>query len=194
MYGATPIAVALCIWIVVINASSTGDPAWLPYIPILNPLDVCVALSIAALAMWWSALGPEQRTSLWQWDIRALIAVAAGTVFLWLNAALIRTLHHIWGAPITADGIVHSTFVQSALSIFWGVLGFAAMMAAAKQRWRYVWMVGVGLMGVVVVKLFLVDLSSIGTVARIASFLSVGLLLLITGYFAPLPPKRDALQ
>jgi len=194
LYGAAPLAIALCIWIVVINSSSTGDPAWLPYIPLLNPLDVCVALAIAALAMWWSALDPAQRTSLWPFDFRALIAIAAGIVFLWLNAALIRTLHHIWGAPITADGIVHSTFVQSALSIFWGVLGFAAMMVAAKQRWRYVWMVGVGLMGVVVVKLFLVDLSSIGTVARIASFLSVGLLLLITGYFAPLPPKRDALQ
>jgi uncharacterized membrane protein len=194
LYGAAPLAIALCIWIVVINLSSTGDPAWLPYMPVLNPLDVSVALAIAALAMWWSALQPAQRISMWPFDLRALIAIAAGIVFLWLNAALIRTLHHIWGAPITADGIVHSTFVQSALSIFWGVLGFAAMMVAAKQRWRYVWMVGVGLMGVVVVKLFLVDLSSIGTVARIASFLSVGLLLLITGYFAPLPPKRDALQ
>ena len=194
LYGAAPIAVALWIWIVVINLSSTGDPAWLPYLPLLNPLDVCVALAIAALAMWWSALAPAQRASLWQFDIRVLIAVAAGIVFLWLNAALIRTLHHNWGAPITAYGITHSTFVQSALSIFWGVLGFAAMTAAAKQRWRYVWIVGAGLMIVVVAKLFLVDLSSIGTVARIASFLTVGLLLLITGYFAPLPPKRDALR
>ena len=115
-------------------------------------------------------------------------------MFLWLNAALIRSLHHNWGAPITAYGITHSTFVQSALSIFWGVLGFAAMTIAAKQRWRYVWIVGVGLMGVVVAKLFFVDLSSIGTIARIASFLTVGLLLVITGYFAPLPPKRDALR
>ena len=194
LYGAAPIAVALCIWIVVINLSSAGDPAWLPYLPLLNPLDVCVALAIAALAMWWSALAPAQRASLWQFDFRVLIAVAAGIVFLWLNAALIRTLHHNWGAPITAYGITHSTFVQSALSIFWGVLGFAAMTAAAKQRWRYVWIVGAGLMIVVVAKLFLVDLSSIGTVARIASFLTVGLLLLITGYFAPLPPKRDALR
>ena len=194
LYGAAPIAVALCIWIVVINLSSTGDPAWLPYLPLLNPLDVCVALAIAALAMWWSALAPAQRASLWQFDFRVLIAVAAGIVFLWLNAALIRTLHHNWGAPITAYGITHSTFVQSALSIFWGVLGFAAMTAAAKQRWRYVWIVGAGLMIVVVAKLFLVDLSSIGTVARIASFLTVGLLLLITGYFAPLPPKREALR
>jgi uncharacterized membrane protein len=194
LYGAAPIAIALCIWIVVISITSTGDPAWLPYLPLLNPLDVCVALAIAALAMWWSALEPEQREALWQFDARALIAIAAGIVFLWLNAALIRTLHHNWGAPITYYGITHSTFVQSALSIFWGVLGFAAMTAAAKQRWRYVWMVGVGLMGVVVVKLFLVDLSSIGTVARIASFITVGLLLVITGYFAPLPPKREALR
>ena len=56
MIGAAPIAVALCIWIVMINLSSTGDPAWLPYLPLLNPLDVCVALALAALAMWWSAL------------------------------------------------------------------------------------------------------------------------------------------
>lgn len=194
MYGAAPIAAALCIWIVAINLSSTGDPAWLPYLPLLNPLDVCVALALASLAMWWSALDPAQRASLWQIDARALVALAAGVVFLWLNAALIRSLHHNWGAPITAYGITHSTLVQSALSIFWGVLGFAAMMAAAKQRWRYVWMVGMALMGVVVAKLFFVDLSSIGTVARIASFITVGLLLVITGYFAPLPPKREALR
>jgi uncharacterized membrane protein len=43
---------------------------------------------------------------------------------------------------------------------------------------------------VVVVKLFLVDLSSTGTIARIASFLSVGVLLLVTGYLAPLPPRQ----
>ena len=70
--------------------------------------------------MWWSALDSWQRASLWQFDVRALIAIAAGIVFLWLNAALIRSLHHNWGAPITAYGIAHSTFVQSALSIFWG--------------------------------------------------------------------------
>ena len=43
---------------------------------------------------------------------------------------------------------------------------------------------------VVVAKLFLIDLSSIGTIARIASFLTVGVLLLVTGYLAPLPPKK----
>jgi uncharacterized membrane protein len=193
LYGAVPLAVALCLWILAINLTSTGDPAWLPYWPLLNPLDVCVALVIASIAMWWSALEPAQRARLWAQDIRALIAIAAGIVFIWLNAALIRSLHHNWGAPITVYGITHSTLVQAALSIFWGVLGFAAMMIAARQRWRYVWLVGVGLMMVVIAKLFLVDLSSIGTVARIVSFMVVGGLLLATGYWAPLPPKREAL-
>jgi uncharacterized membrane protein len=190
MLGAVPLAVAICAWIAVVNLTNSGDPMWLPYIPLLNPLDISVALCLAALALWWTSLDEQQRASLWQADTRGLIALIAAIVFIWLNAALIRSLHHNWGAPITLHGIVRSTFVQAALSIFWGVLGFVAMTIAAKQRWRYAWMVGGSLMIVVVIKLFLVDLSSIGTIARIASFLSVGALLLVTGYLAPLPPKR----
>jgi uncharacterized membrane protein len=42
---------------------------------------------------------------------------------------------------------------------------------------------------IVVGKLFLVELSASGTLQRIVSFIGVGLLLLIVGYFAPLPPR-----
>jgi uncharacterized membrane protein len=180
----------VCAWIVFINLTNAGDSSWLPYVPLFNPLDVSVALCLAALALWWTSLDAQQRARLWQLDDRGLIAIIAAIVFLWLNAALIRALHHVWGTPITLHGIMTSTFIQSALSIFWGVLGFMAMTVAARRKWRYAWMVGGALMLVVVAKLFLIDLSSIGTVARIASFLSVGVLLLVTGYLAPLPPKR----
>jgi uncharacterized membrane protein len=188
--GAVPLAVAVCVWIVGVNLSNAGDPVWLPYIPVLNPLDVAVGLCLASLALWWTALDEQRRAKLWQADGRILIALVAGIVFLWLNAALIRALHHGFGAPITLFGIARSTLVQSSLSIFWGLLGFVAMTVGARQRWRYVWIVGAGLMAIVIVKLFIVDLSSIGTLARIASFLTVGALLLITGYLAPLPPKK----
>ena len=50
------------------------------------------------------------------------------------------------------------------------------------------WLTGAALLVVVVLKLFLVDLSSIGTVERIVSFVGVGLLMLVLGYFSPLPP------
>jgi uncharacterized membrane protein len=47
------------------------------------------------------------------------------------------------------------------------------------------------LLGVVVVKLFLVDLSSTGTVERVISFISVGVLVIVVGYFAPVPPRSQ---
>jgi uncharacterized membrane protein len=191
MLGAVPLAVALCVWIVAASLTETGDPVWLPYVPVLNPLDITVALSLTSLALWWTSLDRPQRSQLWQVDVRILIACVAGIVFLWLNSALIRALHYGFDAPITLHGMARSTLIQSALSIFWGLLGFIAMTTAARQRWRYVWIVGAGLMVVVIAKLFLVDLSSSGTLERIASFLTVGALLLITGYLAPLPPKNS---
>jgi uncharacterized membrane protein len=187
--AALPTVIAIAAWSVWTNLTQSGDPKWLPYWPLLNPLDVSMALAFVSVALWWTSLSRAQRSICWTGDIRILIASAAGVIFLWLNAALVRSLHHNFGAPLTAYGIAHSTLVQASLSIFWGVLGFAAMMLAAHRYWRYLWMVGAGLMIVVVAKLFLVDLSNVGTVARIASFISVGVLLLVTGYFAPLPPK-----
>ena len=44
-------------------------------------------------------------------------------------------------------------------------------------------------MTIVVAKLFLVDLGNTDTLARVVSFLGVGLLLLVVGYFAPVPPR-----
>jgi uncharacterized membrane protein len=186
-----PIAIAVAAWTVWANLSESGDPRWLPYLPLINPLDISVVLALLSIGLWWTSLSAEQRSECWSGDPRGLIAMAATIVFIWLNAALIRSLHHNFGAPLTAYGIAHSTLVQASLSIFWGVLGFTAMMVAARKHWRYLWMTGAGLMIVVVAKLFLVDLSSVGTVARIASFLSVGVLLLVTGYFAPLPPRAN---
>jgi uncharacterized membrane protein len=45
-------------------------------------------------------------------------------------------------------------------------------------------------MVVVVAKLFFVDLSNLGTLGKITSFLTVGALLLVTGYLTPLPPRK----
>ena len=46
-------------------------------------------------------------------------------------------------------------------------------------------------MAVVVAKLFLVELGNSGGIARIVSFIVVGLLLLLVGWFAPVPPKDE---
>ncbi len=103
-----------------------------------------------------------------------------------------RTVHHWAGVPYDADSLAASTTFQSALSIVWGVTGLAAMVFGARSRKRSVWLAGAALMTVVVAKLFLVDLGNTATLARVVSFLGVGLLLLVVGYFAPVPPRAEA--
>jgi len=85
-----------------------------------------------------------------------------------------------------------SVAVQSALSIYWAILGFGGMILGTPQARYVVWMIGVGLMVIVVLKLFFVDLGNTGTVARIISFLGVGGLLMVVEYFAQRPPRPVA--
>jgi uncharacterized membrane protein len=62
------------------------------------------------------------------------------------------------------------------------------MLIATRSARRIVWLAGAALLALVVIKLFLVDLSRIGSIERIVSFVGVGLLMLVLGYFSPLPP------
>jgi uncharacterized membrane protein len=111
--------------------------------------------------------------------------------FLWLNAVLFRALHHFAAVPYTLRAMLDSMLVQSALSLFWTVLALALMVVATRLRQRMLWLVGAALLAAVVLKLFLIDLASSGTVARIISFLGVGVLMLVMGYVSPVPPRPE---
>ncbi len=45
----------------------------------------------------------------------------------------------------------------------------------------------------VLVKLFLIDLAQLSAPAKIGTFLVVGVLFLMVGYLAPVPPSRPAI-
>jgi uncharacterized membrane protein len=62
------------------------------------------------------------------------------------------------------------------------------MIVAHTRATRGLWLAGAGLLAAVVVKLFFVDLSGQGTIERIVSFVGVGVLILVIGYLAPVPP------
>jgi uncharacterized membrane protein len=81
--------------------------------------------------------------------------------------------------------------MQSAVSILWSTLALTVTIWANRRGLREAWFGGAVLLAGVVLKLFLVDLSGTGTIARIVSFLAVGVLMLLIGYFSPLPPKRE---
>jgi uncharacterized membrane protein len=121
----------------------------------------------------------------------SITALFSAVSFAWLNGILARSLHY-WGeVPFTAHGMLHSPLAQASFSIFWSLLALLATLYAVRQGHRLIWICGATLLGVVVAKLFMVDLAGHGTVARIVSFVAVGLLLLVIGWFAPVPPKQE---
>jgi uncharacterized membrane protein len=83
----------------------------------------------------------------------------------------------------------HSVLVQAAFSLLWSVTALLLMTVATRRAIRDLWLVGAVVMGAVVVKLFAIDLSDVGGVERIVSFIGVGALMLVIGYLAPVPPR-----
>ncbi|MBM2806189.1 MAG: hypothetical protein HW419_4082, partial [Deltaproteobacteria bacterium] len=167
---------------------SRGDPSPLPYLPLLNPLDLTQSAALLALFAWLRRLrGAPFAPQIFQ--TTELAYVALGSIgFFWLNGVLLRTLHHWAGVPFNLNSMTRSMLVQASLSIFWSLLALCTMVTATHMRLRPLWLTGAGLMAVVVVKLFFVDLSNAGGIERIISFIGVGLLMLVVGYFSPVPP------
>jgi uncharacterized membrane protein len=182
-------AVAYTMLVIGVCINDPGDPAPLPYIPLLNPLDV---LSIIAVALTSYALQLEQQSERWKLGENSRAPqIFLGSIALLLSTiAVVRIVHHTTGVAWNPNALMNSVGVQSTLSIYWAILGLSGMVLGAKRAKRSVWMAGAGLMVVVVLKLFVIDLGNTGTVARIVSFLGVGVMLLIVGYFSPVPPKQ----
>jgi hypothetical protein len=67
---------------------------------------------------------------------------------------------------------------QLSLSAFWAALGFGAFVAGLVRDVRPLRLGGLALLGLAVAKVFVVDLSALQSIWRVASFLALGLLLL----------------
>lgn len=189
--AALPMALWIELWVVVstVNPADAWPFSWLP---LLNPLDLGVLLSLIALGYWWRQVQMCDELAAIAAPLRLPArALGAATLFLWLNAILARSLSHWWHLPYAFHPLFHSSFVQTAFSLFWSLLALGAMFTAVRRQLRLLWLAGAGLLVGVVAKLFLVDLAGHGSIERIVSFVAVGLLLLVIGWFAPVPPVRE---
>lgn len=185
--GALPVVIALWLWTFYANLTHDGASQPLPYLPLLNAIDIGHGLVILSV---WTWLMQIRATALFNQSI--VIRAGGAALFVWLNAILLRTLHHWDGVAYRFDALMASMLVQTALSLFWTLMAMALMVSAARRSMRQMWIVGATLMGVVLVKLLLVDLAQSGTLERIVSFTGVGLLMLLIGYFAPFPKKETS--
>lgn len=189
LLGGAPLAAFLLAWSQLANWVNDGRADPLPYLPLLNPLELGLAAALLLAAWWYAALRREGLIAGTAQGHRLALGVFAALAFALANGVLLRSLHHYAGIPWDFDLLLDSRLVHAALALFWTLIALAVMVFGARRALRAPWIAGAALMGVVVVKLFLVDLSNIGGIERVVSFLGVGLLMLVIGWFAPVPPK-----
>lgn len=185
---------ALSVWFLFATALD-GSARPLPFIPLANPVDLAQLGFILAVFFWLRALARSSknpfRNSV---QLRALPILL---LFIWFNGLLARVAHHLYysrpDVRFRFDVLWESVALQVAYSLSWAVIGLYLTVWASRRSNRTVWITGASLLGLVVIKLFLVDLRELSTGAKIGTFLVVGLLLLIVGYQAPVPPgnKED---
>ena len=164
-----------------------GRPAPLPWLPVLNPLDLAQAAVLALGATWlWSTSAPDVLSR-----HRAGVLSVAGLVLL--TAITLRGVHH-WGGVEWDGRLFGTSLAQTSLTVVWSVLGVLGWIIGSRRGHRPLWLAGAVLMGVVLLKLVLVDRGNLGNLLGIAAFIAYGLLCTLIGYLAPAPPRSPAVD
>ena len=160
------------------------------YLPVLNPLDLAQAavLLIFAYALKRDFIGLRSAPAELRYGVIGLMG------FAWINVVLLRAIHQYAHIDYVAEVMWNSVTVQMALSILWAICALVVMNLSRRLQERKLWMLGAGLLGCVLLKLFTKDLTGTGTLARIVSFMVVGGLMLLIGYLSPIPAKAKPAQ
>jgi len=179
-HAATVVATLAGVWFLLVNLLSPGGAPPLPYVPLANPLDLTLLAVACALFAWAARAGVGTARHRYAWLGLAL--------FVLVNAIVLRTVHQWLGVPWRLAALVGSKPLQAALTLTWTATALPLMVLAHRRALRPLWMAGAALLAIVVVKLFVLDLAALSGLPRIVAFIGVGVLLLVIGYLAPLPP------
>ncbi len=177
------LALLTLIWIF-ISFYHSGEASPLPWIPIINPLDIVNIIAVALLFQSKIIIHSKNKLKM----------IFKLFLFISANVMLLRILHHWNGIPYNAHALFHSNLVQTSLSVFWTISGFMAILYASSHQSRRLWIAACSLLGLVVFKLFVIDFDAHNSVERIISFMFVGAVFMGIGYFAPIPPTKKGIN
>lgn len=175
--------------VVVWNLGHDGAMAPLPYVPLLNPLDLTTGFVLMLCAGALRQLASQG--ALHDGLLHRMTIGVAIAAYVWFNLILLRSVAHYVGIDYRFGELAASQFVQAMLSLVWSASALVLMRFSARMTMRRGWWSGAFLLGIVVVKLFVVDLANGGSIARVVSFVGVGVLLLLVGYLAPYPKSAQ---
>ena len=107
--------------------------------------------------------------------VAAVVAAVAG--FIWVSLEV----RHLWQGNIRLD-VGAGTGELYTYSAVWLTLAVTAILLGSWRGWRACYQAGMGVLALVIVKLFLVDMSGLEGLLRVASFMGLGLALLGIAY------------
>jgi uncharacterized membrane protein len=189
IYALLPLAVGTIAWSL-LQLTSSGRDNPLIWVPLLNPLDLMQCLILYG----WFTHGREKLRSMFAVPLKYSSLCLAGFVFLWINVDILRFVHHWAGVSWDFSRLIQADLTQTLMSLVWSVIGLAGTFFAARLGQRQIWIFAAALLAVVVLKLFVIDLSAQDTIERIVSFTGVGVLLTFVGYFSPIPPRQGPVK
>ena len=185
--GLTAVVLIMFLVVVLFTIDRTASAPPLGYLPVLNPLDLSQLAALAAAYAWYTSVRRHHPDA----DLLTETPAAIGAIgFVWFNGLLARTVHHYANVTFSWDALWSSTVFQVAVTVSWTLLALTVTVLASRRQARPAWIVGASVLAVVVVKLFLIDIAQLSTPAKIGTFLVVGVLFLLVGYLAPVPPAR----
>lgn len=176
-------AAGLGLWFL-LHLGRPGSAAPLPYVPLLNPLDLAVVAWLLLVGKWLQDEDAPSRLA------RLRLPIVAALGFVAITAATFRAVHWIGGLS-WGDDLVSRMELQASLSVVWSVVGVVSWVVGSRRGSRPLWLVGAVLLSLVLLKLAVVDRTHLGNLAGIVSFLAFGILCTLVGYLAPAPPRDE---
>jgi len=172
--GLTVLGLWWLLWL--FNAGNSAPLAW---VVVLNPLDLAQISVLLLLAL-----------CLHQWAKHVPVPLALAALLL-ITVMTLRAVHH-WGNVPWNDRLFSSGLTQTSLTVVWSLLGMAGWIIGSKRGLWGLWLSGLLLMGVVLLKLLFIDRSNLGDILGIIAFIIYGLFCIVIGGLAPMPARRTA--
>ena len=137
--------------------------------PIFNSLLLAYGLPMVMAALVLRYYLPAFR--------RMAAAVFAVAAFVFVNLEI----RHLWNGDVSASRLTSSGELYT-YSLAWLLIAIAVVVQSARQNSSVMYKAGMGMLLAVIAKIFVVDLSDLAGLLRVASFMGLGLALLGLSY------------
>jgi uncharacterized membrane protein len=149
----------------------------LPKLWFLANFEVVSACAVIASLLMIERLAPVHEKSPGAITTQTLVNGLALLVVLRTGTAEIDRLFSVWLAPRLSDPVMAK---HAAISIFWGLFAMALIAAGFRLRSPMARYAGLGLFGITLVKVIVLDMREARYGYRVLAFIGLGLLLLAT--------------